>query len=482
MRQALYGQRYLHEKLRHHGDDGRQRRLVRAQRDDPAAPARRAACDSYVFLRPGPEGERGCRRRSSGGSRRTARASSPTASRTSTARRGTTSASTSRRRSRCCRRARRGDGLLRRRQPRRRADPGEPRPDRAAERTRRPAAPRAELAAPLLRRRRGERRHLPTVAAASCSTTASAATRRTPASSAGTGAPRTCCSARRSGARSPTSLGVQPYPSAELDARRGSCSSSTSSTTRSPALDRAGVRGRARPARPRVVARRARVQPRDAVDRAPDRRSRPKTTCARSSSSTLIPGRCAPTPSSSTLARATTGARMSTTTATAVPMQMTRPLTTMSSTRGRLVFPADVPPLGYRVYRVRTGRSRASRSRAPRTPRSRTTPAARARPGDGADRAARASRRAASTSPRPAAHAVVVDDRRDTWGHGVRALRRRGRRSSNARRSAASRRAGAGDPARREPLRLLDAARGLRARRGRAHTSTYASRSTGTSS
>ena len=39
----------------------------------------------------------------------------------------------------------------------------------------------------------------------------------------------------------------------------------------------------------------------------------------------------------------------------AVPMQMTRPLTTMSSNRGRLVFPVEVPPLGYRTYRVRKG-------------------------------------------------------------------------------------------------------------------------------
>ena len=38
-----------------------------------------------------------------------------------------------------------------------------------------------------------------------------------------------------------------------------------------------------------------------------------------------------------------------------VPMQVTRPLTTMSSLRGRLVFPVEVPPLGYRTYRVRKG-------------------------------------------------------------------------------------------------------------------------------
>src|SRR5919202_2943361 len=37
----------------------------------------------------------------------------------------------------------------------------------------------------------------------------------------------------------------------------------------------------------------------------------------------------------------------------AVPMQLTRPLTTMSGMRSRFVFPVDVPALGYRVYRVR---------------------------------------------------------------------------------------------------------------------------------
>jgi alpha-mannosidase len=38
-----------------------------------------------------------------------------------------------------------------------------------------------------------------------------------------------------------------------------------------------------------------------------------------------------------------------------VPLQLTRSLTTMSANRARLVFPADVPPLGYRVYRIVPG-------------------------------------------------------------------------------------------------------------------------------
>ena len=71
-----------------------------------------------------------------------------------------------------------------------------------------------------------------------------------------------------------------------------------------------------------------------------------------------------------------------------VPMQLTRPLTTMSSSRGRLVFPVDVPPLGYRTYRVRKGAVDAD---------------------------------AFTGGPPLVGRAVVFDDRADTWGHGVTA-------------------------------------------------------------
>ncbi|HEX6789645.1 MAG TPA: glycoside hydrolase family 38 C-terminal domain-containing protein [Gaiellaceae bacterium] len=74
-----------------------------------------------------------------------------------------------------------------------------------------------------------------------------------------------------------------------------------------------------------------------------------------------------------------------------VPMQLTRPLTTMSSSRGRLVFPVDVPPLGYRVYRIRPG-------------------AVERDPFDG--------------EPTLFSRAVVIDDQSDTWGHGVTSYHR----------------------------------------------------------
>jgi alpha-mannosidase len=71
-----------------------------------------------------------------------------------------------------------------------------------------------------------------------------------------------------------------------------------------------------------------------------------------------------------------------------VPMQMTRPPTTMSGARGRLVFPVDVPPLGYRTYRVRPGTLASGRP---------------------------------DVVPWEAveSRAVVIDDPSDTWGHGV---------------------------------------------------------------
>jgi len=75
-----------------------------------------------------------------------------------------------------------------------------------------------------------------------------------------------------------------------------------------------------------------------------------------------------------------------------VPMQLTRPLTTMSSSRGRLVFPVDVPPLGYRVYRIRPGAVEL----------------------EGFD-----------GEPTLFSRAVVIDDRSDTWGHGVTAYDRK---------------------------------------------------------
>lgn len=72
-----------------------------------------------------------------------------------------------------------------------------------------------------------------------------------------------------------------------------------------------------------------------------------------------------------------------------VPMQLARPLTTMSGLRSRLVFPVEVPPLGYRTYRIRKGSVEHEAVQERELPVS--------------------------------SRAVVIDDRSDTWGHGVTA-------------------------------------------------------------
>ncbi|MBA2384029.1 MAG: alpha-mannosidase [Actinobacteria bacterium] len=107
-----------------------------------------------------------------------------------------------------------------------------------------------------------------------------------------------------------------------------------------------------------------------------------------------------------------------------VPVQPIRPLTAMSGARGRVVFPADLPPLGYRTYRLYRGAADAPAAVTalatslenehvlleldPRTGRL----ARLVHKATGADLAA------------PGPHAVVVDDVSDTWGHAVRAYDR----------------------------------------------------------
>ena len=72
----------------------------------------------------------------------------------------------------------------------------------------------------------------------------------------------------------------------------------------------------------------------------------------------------------------------------AVPIQRTRSKTTMSGARGRFVFCADVPPLGYRTYRLLPGGERGQAERA-------------------------------IDDTFVKRRAVVIDDRSDTWGHRV---------------------------------------------------------------
>src|SRR3954468_17120414 len=98
-----------------------------------------------------------------------------------------------------------------------------------------------------------------------------------------------------------------------------------------------------------------------------------------------------------------------------VPVQTTRPLATASSSRGRLVFPVDLPPLGYRVHRIRPGAAEPSPGvEATGTTLENEHLVLEVDAGTGwlsrlEDRATGAQLAA------PGAHAVVIDDRSDTW-------------------------------------------------------------------
>ena len=102
-----------------------------------------------------------------------------------------------------------------------------------------------------------------------------------------------------------------------------------------------------------------------------------------------------------------------------VPMQMTRPLTTMSGLRGRLAFAVEVPPLGYRTYRVRKGTVEQEPLAATGTRLENEHLLIEIDPETGrlAKLVLRAT--AADLAAPDARHAVVVDDPSDTWGHGV---------------------------------------------------------------
>jgi alpha-mannosidase len=100
------------------------------------------------------------------------------------------------------------------------------------------------------------------------------------------------------------------------------------------------------------------------------------------------------------------------------PVQRTRSHATVNPPRGRIVFAAEVPPLGYRVYRLRPGRPRESSLVATDATLANEHVSLEIDPRtgwlarleiDGMNVAA------------PGAHAVVVRDVSDTWGHRVRA-------------------------------------------------------------
>lgn len=106
-----------------------------------------------------------------------------------------------------------------------------------------------------------------------------------------------------------------------------------------------------------------------------------------------------------------------------VPMQLTRPLTTMSGMRSRFVFPVELLPLGYRTYRVRLGEIVADSNYLSATATSLENEHLLLELDPGTGRIARLVHKASGEdlAAAGARHAVVVDDPSDTWGHGVQA-------------------------------------------------------------
>ena len=106
-----------------------------------------------------------------------------------------------------------------------------------------------------------------------------------------------------------------------------------------------------------------------------------------------------------------------------VPMQLTRPLTTMSGLRSRFVFPVEVPPLGYRTYRVRLGERALRKHTLSATATTLENEHVLLELDPQTGRIARLVRKAsgADLAAPKARHAVVIDDPSDTWGHGITA-------------------------------------------------------------
>jgi alpha-mannosidase len=102
-----------------------------------------------------------------------------------------------------------------------------------------------------------------------------------------------------------------------------------------------------------------------------------------------------------------------------VPMQATRSLTTMSGLRGRFVFPVDLPPLGYRTYRVKKGSRDWDSMTASDTRLENEHLLLELDPTKGRIAKLVLKSTGVDLAAPAAKHAVVIDDRSDTWGHGV---------------------------------------------------------------
>jgi len=102
-----------------------------------------------------------------------------------------------------------------------------------------------------------------------------------------------------------------------------------------------------------------------------------------------------------------------------VPLQLTRSFATMSGSRARLVFPVDVPPLGYRVYAVHPGAASDGTRKTEGATLENDHVLLEVDQVSG--RIARLVHKAsgADLADPGSPHAVVVNDLSDTWGHEV---------------------------------------------------------------
>jgi alpha-mannosidase len=106
-----------------------------------------------------------------------------------------------------------------------------------------------------------------------------------------------------------------------------------------------------------------------------------------------------------------------------VPLQRIRSQATLSGSRGRLVFPADVPPLGYRVYRILPGGVEGGTAvAATDTTLENEFLSVEVDPATGwLARLVDKTTGVDLVAGRRGSHAVVIDDQSDTWGHRVKA-------------------------------------------------------------
>jgi alpha-mannosidase len=105
------------------------------------------------------------------------------------------------------------------------------------------------------------------------------------------------------------------------------------------------------------------------------------------------------------------------------PVQRIRSQATLAGSRGRLAFPADVPPLGYRLYRIYpAGGDSAGGVSATETTLENELLAVEVDPATGWVSRLEDKRTGVDlVSGRGSGHAVVIDDQSDTWGHRVKA-------------------------------------------------------------